>query len=210
MRESLHDPTAVTAPVFDEETYPLPGIDQLVSAGWPKNRDSLARAVLGLTTQAGARDMADDSTATRTSILQREYHHLFPDSILTGEGRLSAEESFRALNCVLITWKTNRKIAAKTPLVYLRERINAAALGEAVLRSRLRTHLVPFDLLAASDWTALTDEGTKASAIRTSYEAFLQARAILIQGPLTDLCNGKVPDWSVLESVAEGQDSEGV
>jgi hypothetical protein len=208
LRRSLKEPAGeLKAPIFDEILFPLPGVDQLKAAGWPKNRESLARGMLVLTLRAGARDLADDGTATRSSIEKREYHHLFPDSILTGDGGLSEDESYRALNCVLITWKTNRKIAAKTPLVYLREHIQAATLGESVLRSRLKSHLVPFDELAASDWSTVSDEVEKARAIKKAYEAFISARAIRFEGPLLDLCNGRVPDWaSASNSVNEDGD----
>ncbi len=79
----------------------------------------------------------------------REYHHLFPDALITGDGRMSGRESNRALNCALITMSTNRNVAAKEPLTYLSERIARADLGEEVVRDRLRSHLVPYELLRA-------------------------------------------------------------
>lgn len=51
-------------PVFDEELYPLPGVEQLVRAGWPKTRDVLARGILALSLKAGGTDLADGQLLT--------------------------------------------------------------------------------------------------------------------------------------------------
>jgi len=194
LRESLNDPSNKSmAPIFDEGLFPLPGVDELKAAGWPKNRDILARGVMSLSLRTGARDLADDSTATRLSVEKREYHHIFPDSILVDHGYLTEEESFRALNCVLVTWKTNRKIAAKTPLVYLKERIDAASLGEQALRDRLSSHLVPFDQLAAAGWSDLTDPNSISNAIRSAYENFVDVRAEMVIKAMNELCHGRIP-----------------
>jgi uncharacterized alpha-E superfamily protein len=45
--------------------------------------------------------------------------------------RLFADEQvFRALNCALVTWRTNRTISNKNPIAYLKERADNSALGE--------------------------------------------------------------------------------
>ena len=124
------------APIFDEDQYPLPTIEELERTGWPRRRDTLARAILAASLKGGARDFADDELATRRHLARREYHHLFPDHLLTGDGQLSSTDSYRALNCALVTWNTNRRIAAKEPLNYLQERTRRAALGEEEVRRR--------------------------------------------------------------------------
>jgi hypothetical protein len=43
----------------------------------------------------------DDYANARARIANREYHHVFPDSLLRGDGGLSDRESSRALNCIL-------------------------------------------------------------------------------------------------------------
>ena len=97
---------ASIAPIFDEEQYPLPTLEALLEARWPTYRDTLARGILAVTLRTGARDLADDVPATRESIKGREYHHLFPDSVLTSDPpNLPSSQSFRALNCALITWR---------------------------------------------------------------------------------------------------------
>ena len=181
-----------TAPIFDQEQYPLPSIEELERAGWPRRRDTLARGILAVSLKGGARDFADDERATRRHLARREYHHLFPDHLLTGEGQLPSTHSFRALNCALVTWNTNRTIAAKEPLEYLQERTKAAALGEDEVRRRLQSHLVPYDELAVGGYSDVGSETARASQIGQDYEAFLRKRASMMCAAIQVLCRGEV------------------
>jgi len=140
-------------PCLDREQYPLPTEEVLVRARWPRYKDRLARAILALSLRCGAEDLAEGVSATPANIGQREYHHVFPVAYMAELG--SDEEAVqRALNCILITWKLNRKIGAKEPLQYLVERADASSLGEAEIRRRLKSHLVEYDWLAAGDYEA--------------------------------------------------------
>jgi hypothetical protein len=146
-------------PIFNEAAHPLPRIEELVLAGWPKKRERLARALLLISLRGGGIDLADGSPATLDNLRLREYHHLFPVAFLEKQG-IESGKIFRALNCALVTWKTNRTIAAKSPVEYLRERIDAARLGEEEIRRRLISHAIDYDALAKGD-----------------YDAFLQSRS---------------------------------
>jgi len=167
----------VRAPIFDENDYPLPSAEQLMTAGWPKRRDILARGVLALSIREGARDIADDEPATRGAVKTREYHHLFPDSTLTKKAQLRADQSYRALNCALITWRTNRKVSNLSPLQYLKDRIDASHLGENEIAARLESHLVPWGHINRSGPYA---DGCDPLLIQDDYTAFLEARANLV------------------------------
>ena len=138
-------------PCFDETRFPLPEIAELVQARWPKYKDRLARALLCLTLRGGAHDLADGVEATREHLKSREYHHLYPVAHLRDMG-IEENEAYRALNCALITWKTNRTISAKRPLEYLLERSEASDLGETEVRRRLVTHAIDYDMLSAGDY----------------------------------------------------------
>ena len=120
----------------------LPEAAELLEVGWPKRRDRLARAVLLLSFRGGALDLADGADITPTTVERREYHHLFPRAYLRDRG-VSEAEADNALNCALITWRTNRTISADEPVKYLRERAEASELGEPELRLRLRSHGIP-------------------------------------------------------------------
>ena len=175
-----------TAHIFDEDRYPLPLTRDLLRAGWPQRRTRLSRAILGASLRQGALDLADGSSATANNLTGREYHHLFPEAYL--EKHLPEEDSDlaqRALNCALISWATNRRIGAKPPLVYLRERIDKSNLGEEEIRRRLESHLIPWDEFSSDN-----------PDVPHAYRRFLEARAELMVKALTDLCNGGEPHSS--------------
>lgn len=182
--------TRSSIPIFNEMDYPLPSLEELCQAGWPKRKETLARAILACSIKSGAFDIADGNQASRQRLESREYHHLFPDHILREEAGLSDRESSRALNCILITMSTNRNISAKDPLKYLGERIDRAQLGEDVVSDRLRSHIVPYKELKVggySDLPALE----RSKKIRSDYDAFIKKRAELVHGALTALTMGK-------------------
>lgn len=196
LRADLAGESGVAIPIFDEEAHPVPRQEDLRRSGWPKRKEILARGILAASLRAGARDLADDALVGPENVRTREYHHLFPNSVLTSDGGLTSGESFRALNCALITWRTNRKISAKSPLTYMRERVEGASLGAAVVQERLRSHIIPYDELASAGWDGL-EGGELRDAIQADYERFLDARADLLVRPIQDLCAGRAPveEW---------------
>lgn len=158
--------------IFNDDIHPLPQIQELADAGWPVRKDRVARAILALALKHGGADLADGGAATRTSLAQREYHHLFPDAHLKRIG-IPDDQIYLSLNCALVTWRTNRNISDKDPERYLAERRDGTDLGEAEVKARLATHYIPYDEMVADD-----------------YLAFLKARATLIHIAMTTLCAG--------------------
>ena len=146
-------------PIFKEDLHPLPQPEDLVLAGWPKKRDRLGRSTLLISLRKGGLDFADGSPVQRDNLNSREYHHIFPVRILE-RMQVSDDRISRAMNCALVTWRTNRDISAKTPMEYLQQRINASSLGEKEIRRRLSSHCIDYDILAKGD-----------------YDEFLNARA---------------------------------
>ena len=163
---------AVIPELFDEEINPLPQREQLIRAGWPVRKDRLPRAILAISLRNGGLDFADANPARSSNLAKREYHHLFPVGVLSGDR--SDERVNRALNCALITWRTNRHISAKNPRDYLEQRTVAAHLGEAETRTRLESHLIPYDSLMHED-----------------YETFLGKRADLMIEAMKKLAGGE-------------------
>lgn len=193
LRRVLEDEAGESeVPLFDEEQYPVPAADALRAARWPKTRDSLARGILNVSIAAGARDVADDAAATRDHLQKREYHHLFPAALLEKAGAPSWE-IYKALNCALITWKTNRTIGAQEPLKYLRERVRRTDLGEAEIKRRLATHYVPFDELAVGGYEGVGDDSAVNERVLADYNKFLVRRAELLAAPIEALCDGRHP-----------------
>jgi hypothetical protein len=159
--------------IFNEDEWALPTLEQFISAGWPTLKDRLPRSLIALSLRAGGFDLADGSPATRENLKEREYHHLFPVARLKEQGK-EEREIYKALNCALVTWKTNRNISAKTPERYLAERREGTSLGEDEVRRRLLSHLVPYDEMIASP-----------------YEDFLWARAKMMHAVMSKLCSGQ-------------------
>jgi hypothetical protein len=161
-----------TPAIFDDTQHPLPHQEEIIASGWPVRRDRLARAILAIALKQGGLDLADGSTATRANLAKREYHHLFPVAHLARLG-VPDEEAYLSLNCALVTWKTNRNISDKEPEHYLAERRDGNDLGDAEVKARLASHLIPYDEMVAGD-----------------YKAFLKTRASMVHGAMTKLCTG--------------------
>jgi len=181
-----------TVPILNEDSYPLPTKEIVLQADWPKRKTILGRGLLALQIKCGAEDLADGAKATVASITSkehpREYHHLFPASILEDAG-IPDEQVYRAPNCALVTWRTNRTISNKDPIAYLKERADNNTLGEEELRRRLRTHLIPYAPLAVG-YEGLCDDERRAQ-VKSDYEAFLSARAELLAKAAQRACQGK-------------------
>lgn len=183
LRPDFSDNELTTVPALNRAEFPLADVDSLMTAGWPKAAGIEARAVLAVSTYFGAIDFADGKTATFDSIQKREYHHVFPDALLKEAGI----ESYLALNCALITWKTNRIIGRKDPLDYLRERVEWA--DEAAVGDRLKSHLIAFDLLSKGGYAGL--EGAALSRrLSGDFNAFLRDRAKLVETAMLTLADG--------------------
>jgi len=146
--------------IFDDTQYPLPQTDELIAARWPTNKDRLGRAILALALHQGGLDLADGSTVSRANLPKREYHHLYPDAHLDRQG-FSDAEIYRSLNCALVTWQTNRNISDKEPERYLAERLEGTPLGEAEVRQRLNSHLIPYDEMVAGDYRQFLEQRAK-------------------------------------------------
>jgi len=172
------DASPESVPALNESVYALPDIDTIEAAGWPKERNILGRALMILQLQCGSQDFADASNATASNVKSREYHHLFPSATL-GDAELSDDSIWRAVNCALITWSTNRKLSDQDPLDYLKRRTDHALKGEAEIRARLRTHLVPYEVLNVGGYSALLDTA-RAEKIQADYTSFCKSRAQIL------------------------------
>lgn len=182
------DGTADEVPVLDRTLYPLPSIDELMAARWPKAKRTLGRAVLAASTYFGARDFADNQPISSANVSKREYHHLFPDKLLSDAGIPAS----LALNCALITWKTNRTIGRLDPIKYLEARVKAAPEPTEV-KDRLESHLVPYELLAAAGpYGDLVGEELRA-LVKPQFDDFLRKRAELVSWLAEELCGGTQP-----------------
>lgn len=173
-------------------------------ADWPKRKSILGRGLLALQIKCGAEDIADGKRATVAAITtkehQREYHHLFPATTLEDAG-IPDDQIFRALNCALVTWRTNRIISNKDPITYLKERADNCTLGEEELKRRLRTHLIPYAPLAVG-YDGMSDDKRR-SRVKNDYDAFQLARAEVLANAAQRACKGIALELSELINDAD-------
>ncbi len=181
-----------TVPVLDREVYPLPGARALQAAGWPSGRSSLARAILATFNYFGARDFADDSMLSVKNVRTREYHHLFPAKLLND----ADIDPNLALNCALITWRTNRTIGRLDPIAYLAARAEAAPSPESI-EVRLRSHVIPVPVLRdAGPYSADATGADLQAEVGPDFTGFVERRAEAVSRAMKQLCEGKTPELS--------------
>ena len=173
-------------PVFNRKEHELADVDELTAAGWPKNVGIEARGILAVSNYFGAHDFADNKPASYESIQKREYHHIFPAALLVEAGIASDY----ALNCALITWKTNRIIGRKDPLDYLKERVQWA--DEVAVANRLKTHLVSYELLSKAHYQDFDGDALK-SKLEVDFNRFMRDRAQLVHQAVLLLAIGEQP-----------------
>ena len=185
-------------PVFNRKEHELADVDALMAAGWPKKMGIEARGILAVSNYFGAHDFADSKPASYESIQKREYHHIFPDALLS-EADI---DSYYALNCALITWKTNRIIGRKDPLDYLKERVQWA--DELAVSNRLKTHLVSFDLLSKAHYHGLEGEALK-TKLEADFRQFMRDRAQLVHKAVIRLAAGEQPSLDSIWAASSGE-----
>lgn len=105
------------------------------------------------------------------------------------------------MNCSLITWKTNRVIGRKDPIEYLKERVELSDMDS--VQTRLRTHLIPYDLLAKAHYSDMSDEDLK-SQLNSDFIEFRRSRAKLFEIALNKLCVGEQPTLDAIWSKYQG------
>ncbi len=169
-------------PIFAE--HDIVEKDELLSAEWPKRATIRGRAVLAVSCLLGAIDFSTGEKLNADNIEHRHYHHIYPDALLK-EAEL---DSFLALNCALITDKTNISIGRKEPLQYLKDRYEWT--NEEIVKERLHSHIIPTPELANGGYEGL-DEDTKRTKIENDFKQFIERRAELVIKAVKLLVDGR-------------------
>jgi len=172
--------------VLNRTLYPLSTDDELKRIGWPKSENIRGRGIMAVFSKLGAYDFADGSSLTRQQLIdgRRHYHHVFPDALL----KEVETESYFALNCALITDKTNLNISSKDPLRYLKERYNWTS--EDIVNARLQSHLIPLEELKCGDYENLSGE-EKADKVKNDFAQFIAKRAAYVAKAIRILAEGR-------------------
>jgi len=168
-------------PIFKD--HALVETEELLTAEWPKRATIRGRAILAVACRLGALDFSTGERLDVGSIEQRHYHHIYPDALLK-EAKIN---SFLALNCALISDKTNISIGRKDPLEYMKDRYKWTL--EEIVKERLRSHLIPIDELANGGYEGLSDE-QKGEKLKNDFAAFILCRAGLVIKAVKLLADG--------------------
>lgn len=171
-------------PIFNKLNYHIAEADELLNAAWSKRDTIRGKAILAIACNLGAYDFATGLKVDRSNIVNRHYHHIYPDALL-----VEAEiESYLALNCALISDNTNLKIGRKDPLVYLKDRYKW--VSEKVVNERLNSHLIPIKELANGGYENITDDSIRKDKIKKDFDLFLKKRAEYFAKAAKLLCEG--------------------
>lgn len=188
--------------VLNRDLYPLSTDDELKRVGWPKRENIRGRGIMAVFSKLGAYDFADGSSLTRQQLIdgRRHYHHIFPDALLE---EVETDSHF-ALNCALITDKTNLNISRKDPLKYLKDRYNWTS--EDIVNVRLQSHLIPLNELKSGDYTGLSGE-EKADKVKSDFTQFIAKRAAYVAKAIHILSEGREINASEIIRDVEEQGS---
>jgi hypothetical protein len=209
LNPAFTDADLTKVPVLNRDDLPLVTIEELMAADWPKRETIRGRGVLAVANYLGAIDFADGQKANYQSLQNREYHHVFPDALLK-EAEIN---SFLALNCALVTWKTNRTIGRKDPLDYLQDR--TGWVDESTVEQRLKTHLIPVSCLKEGKYDHLQGE-ERLAKVKGDFQEFLSSRAQLVSMAVNRLANGdsispeQLFQTQVLHATASAEEAVGV
>lgn len=161
----------------------LPEKDDLLDKGWPTSQGILKKAILAISLQREARDVASDKPISRKNLETRQYHHIFPRKLFAGLSPAPEYDGNQALNCMLIDDFTNRSWQDKWPGDYLQDREIVGVSSKKVMTQRLESHLLPADILL----NATNENGKR---LKTVYEKFLSKRAEMMLDAIKSLCEG--------------------
>ena len=185
-------------PIFAE--HELVEADELLTADWPKRASIRGRAVLAVACRLGALDFSTGERLDLNNIGDRHYHHIFPDALL----REAEIESFRALNCALISDRTNMSIGRKDPLEYMKDRYKWTS-GD-IVHERLESHLIPVKELGNGGYEGLSQD-QKVAKLKNDFDVFIRKRADFVVKAVSLLAKGHQLSAAAIcgsQDVAEG------
>lgn len=168
-------------PIFKD--HPLAEIEELLNVEWPRRTTIRGRAILAVACRLGSLDFASGESLNKGNIEQRQYHHIFPDALLKEAGINGSI----ALNCALISDKTNITIGRKDPLDYLKDRYEWTS--KDIVKERLQSHLIPIKELANGGYEGLS-ENHKFEKLTSDFESFIRRRAELMMKAVNLLVGG--------------------
>ena len=171
-------------PVFDPDHYPvgvevIGGLDSPVP--WIKTTSRLGLAVATLQLAEDPLDWITGETLNATKVRQLhdegklDRHHVFPRKVL--RGLFAREEINHGLNGVVLRDSSNNFLSDGDPAEYIKRTLDQPhGPTEDVLRKRIESHLVPYDVISGG------------GSVQERYEAFIERRRELIVAKIAEKC----------------------
>lgn len=170
-------------PIFQTDEHPIPEAKDLNSLERPLqwiNRGRLGPAIAAVVIQKTPLDWVTGTRLDTDTIRRLEdrrkldRHHVFPKGYLGTHA--SREEVNHGVNGVLLSKEGNLALGNKAPDVYLKKILDQSqGLSEDKLRTRVESHLVPFDALMSGG----------SPSVR--YKSFIKQRASLLADQIARL-----------------------
>lgn len=159
--------------IFKE--HASPSNIELEKAGWPQSTRRLARGILLVCCQGGAKTLASGEILTSSSYDNREKHHIFPKSKLA---KMVGHSGDYALNCLLVPEIDNKKYNDELPGDYITKLFQdlGIPLPQLNVVNRLETHLLSeqaVERLVMATQDAI-DNGQ--ITLETAYDDFIKTR----------------------------------
>ena len=167
-------------PIFDVDEHPLPRASDLEkSLNWI-SRGRLGLAVAAVAMQKTPKDWVtggklDENRVRELEDLRKlDRHHVFPKRFL--KDHISSEEINHGLNGVLLSKEGNLALGTKSPDTYLNKILShSQGLSEDDLRTRIESHLVPYDDLIST------------GSPKSRYRKYLKSRAKIVAEEIVPL-----------------------
>ena len=173
--------------IFNKNTNPHPSTDDIKKAGWPRSVRILARGILLVCCQGGAKTLRDNEPLhTLKDYEGREKHHIFPKSKLSKKMEHCGNY---VLNCMLVPEEDNQKYGNDLPGDYIRKLFEnlKTPLPQVDVVNRLETHLISkqmAEILVEVTQDAINKNQT---TLRGAYNDFIEARASDVETKIKEL-----------------------
>lgn len=163
--------------IFDPLVCTVASVDEVIRAGSPKRRDTLARSIVLLTLKAGV-NVVDGSRITRSDLETWDYQPIVPESLAAKSGGSRSGDGSNAINCFVMA-PVARSPQSNGGFIPLSAYLVNGQPDLPVFEDRIRSHLVPLpelrELIRLSN-----EEGVDKREWAQCYAAFLERRAGLI------------------------------
>ena len=175
--------------IFNKEENLHPSLNDIKKAGWPRSVRILARGILLVCCQKGAKTLADGEDISRHKYIKREKHHIFPKSRLSDKSDGIGHSGNYVLNCMLVPKKENKEYGNDFPGDYIEKLFKSLGtpLPQVDVVDRFETHLISKQM--AEMLVEVTQDAidNRRVILKDAYNEFVDARAHDVEREIKEL-----------------------